>query len=101
MKILSWNPYGLGNPQKFRTLRELLKKEDLDLIFLQETKVKTSYFTTKKFHLGFCNSLGVGCEGNCGGLTVLRKEDVKYDILQFLNQHIHGLISTQSEGERP
>lgn len=35
MKIFSWNPRGLGNPQGVCTLRDLLTKEDPDVLFLQ------------------------------------------------------------------
>lgn len=39
--------------EPFQTLYDLLKKEDPDLVFLQETKVKASIFTSKKFNFDF------------------------------------------------
>lgn len=98
VKILCWNPRGLGKPREFRTLRELINKEDPNLVFLQETKVKASYFSAKKFMFGYSNGLRVGCEGKSGGLAVMWKEDINFEILQFLSHHIHGTITSRTEG---
>lgn len=34
MRFLNWNPRELGNPQGFQTLRDLLAKEEHDVVFL-------------------------------------------------------------------
>lgn len=82
-------PHELGNPRGFRTLHELFKNEDPNLVFLQETKVKASYFNNKNFNLGFNHGLGVGCKGKSGGMVVLWKEDVDFKILHYYNHDIH------------
>lgn len=38
MKLLSWNCQGLGNPLTVQSLKALVAKERLDIIFLMETK---------------------------------------------------------------
>lgn len=38
-KILTWNFRGLGNKDKRRVIKELLRKVNLDLVVLQETKI--------------------------------------------------------------
>lgn len=100
MKILSWIPRGLGNPRGFWILHDLLTKEEPNLVFLQETKVKTSFFTTKQFSLGYRNGLGLDCEGRSGGLAVLWKDDIDFEVLHFSSHHIHGVVTLQPEGDQ-
>lgn len=38
MKIISWNVKGLDSRDKHRVMKEMLKRENLDIIILQETK---------------------------------------------------------------
>lgn len=101
MNILSWNPCGLRNPWGFTTLRDLLKKEVFNLVILQEMKVKTSFFTFKKFIFDYSNCLGVGCEGRSGGLAILWKEDLDFKIPQYSSHHINGVITRKLEEDRP
>lgn len=73
MQILNWNACGLGNPRGIWTLRDLIKKEAPDIVFLQETrlKVKVRDFDSCKFKIGFSNCLAVYCEGRSGGIAIL------------------------------
>lgn len=71
MKVLTWNLWGLENPRGFRTLRDLIKKEDPKIFFLHETKVKVNFFSSKKFVLSFDNALAVECEGRSGDSAFL------------------------------
>lgn len=38
MKIISWNFKGLDSRDKHRVMKEMLKRENLDIIIIQETK---------------------------------------------------------------
>ena len=38
MKLISWNIRGCSNPRKWKTLNRKIKQENLDILFLQETK---------------------------------------------------------------
>lgn len=58
MKFPSSNPNGLGNPLGFRALRDMLKKEDPDLVFHQETKVKASFLLLRNLFLVITISWG-------------------------------------------
>lgn len=40
MKYISWNCRGLENPAAVRALKELLKTQNPDLIFLMETRLQ-------------------------------------------------------------
>lgn len=72
-----------------------------DLVFLQETQVCASIFSLNKFKLGFQNAIVVDCEGKSGGLAILWKKDVCFEVLNFSMHHIHSRISIASiEGNR-
>lgn len=44
--ILSWNCRGLGGPSTISQLKEFIRLNFLDLIFICETKQKTSFIKT-------------------------------------------------------
>lgn len=48
MKILSWNIRGLGKKEKRRKLKKMLRDREVDFLFLQETKLKS----TNNFFIG-------------------------------------------------
>ena len=41
IKILSWNVRGVNNPEKRKVIKRFIRDQQVDLIFLQETKVQT------------------------------------------------------------
>ena len=41
MKLISWNIRGLNGPRKTRLLKNMIKQENPQVIFLQETKCDT------------------------------------------------------------
>ena len=38
MKLISWNIRGCSNPKKWKTINKIIKQENPDILFLQETK---------------------------------------------------------------
>ncbi|KAL5746685.1 hypothetical protein ACOSP7_027831 [Xanthoceras sorbifolium] len=53
MKLLSWNVRGLGNPRAFRALRDLVRSENPQVLFLIETKLDSSSSNRIRIGLGF------------------------------------------------
>lgn len=63
----------LGNPCVIHILRDLVKKEALDIFFLQKTRLKVHEFDNCKCKLGFANYLAINCSGR-RGVALLRGE---------------------------
>ncbi|XP_042942656.1 uncharacterized protein LOC122276824 [Carya illinoinensis] len=93
MKLLSWNVHGLGNPRGIRTLCDLIKKEALDIVFLQETRLQVCDFDSCKFKLGFSNCLVVSIEGRSGGIALLWGRDINLTILNYSKYHIDACVT--------
>lgn len=98
MKILSWNSCGLGNPLGFQALRDIVKKEDPNIVFLQETKLKVRQMEKCKFKLGFDNCLVVDCVGS-GGLALLWKNEVLLKVNSYSKSHIDAQIKKEGSTE--
>lgn len=47
----------------------------------------------------FQNGIVVDCVGKIGGLVLLWKIENFFEILQYSNFHIHGLVSSVMEGK--
>lgn len=84
------------NPQGFRNLYDLLTRENLDIVLLQETKVRSHFFDYNKFKLGLYNVFAVDCVDKSGGLALLWKYDIFFEILNFYVNHIQCLIIIRS-----
>ncbi|XP_042944657.1 uncharacterized protein LOC122278542 [Carya illinoinensis] len=100
MKTLSWNSRGLGNPRGIQNLRDLVRKEDPDILFIQETRLRVSEMDRCKRSLGFENCLAVSCEGRRGGLALFWKLEVDLTILQYSKNHIHAIIAEEEQESR-
>jgi exonuclease III len=72
MKIIAWNIRGLNNPRKQRILKNKLRKEQLDLCFIQETKctVDRMEIISKK-HWSKYKTLVVEGQQMAGGILTL------------------------------
>ena len=72
MKVITWNIRGLNNPRKQRILRSILKQEQPDLCFIQETKCNTDRMETIS-QQQWCKYKMVAIGGNqmAGGILTL------------------------------
>ena len=70
MRIVFWNGRGLGNGPAIRALLELQKREDPDIIFISETKLKEGSLEWFRWKMGMPNMIVKDCEGQSGGLVM-------------------------------
>lgn len=71
MKLVSWNIRGLNSPGKQRLIKYVIKQEQPQIFFLQETKCNNSAIANilSKAWPG-CHSVAVDATGALGGLTI-------------------------------
>ena len=95
MKALSWNYWGLRNPQSVKALREMVQHWDLNIVFLMETKLKMSAMKRKekaRFFFGFI----VPKAENCRGLVMLWKKEIKLEIMRYAGNFIDAIVIDES-----
>lgn len=71
MKILAWNMEGFGNKYTRQHVRELIKANDPDIIFLSETKSMNSKMVRYTYTYNYMSYLYVNPIGASGGLFML------------------------------
>ena len=72
MEIVSWNYKGFGNPIKAEAIKDLMRMESFDILFLQETKIDEDLFlllNNSKWKLNAGKA--VNAKGTSGGLATL------------------------------
>jgi exonuclease III len=67
MRLLSWNYRGLGNPRAVRALKKLMNTHQPDIMFLMETKLKTTQFQFLKAYSDIYSYHAIDCSVNGGG----------------------------------
>lgn len=73
MKIIAWNCRGLGNPLGVRSLLELQRAEDPDVLFLSETKMREKEMEIFWWKLNMANMVVKDCDSRSGGLAMFWK----------------------------
>jgi hypothetical protein len=60
----------MGNGPAVRGLLDVQKREDPDVLFLSETKMKRAKLEGLKWKLGMPNVIVKDCDGQSGGLAI-------------------------------
>ncbi|KAJ4847430.1 hypothetical protein Tsubulata_039214 [Turnera subulata] len=90
MICISWNYRGVGRPRAVRAIRDLIRRENPNLLFLIETKKRDRFMKRLKWKLGFHNGVFVSADGTRGGLALYLKRDV--DLSSYSRFHIDVCI---------
>ena len=76
MKIIAWNCRGLGNSLAIRSLLNLQRKENPDILFLSETKMDERRIESLRCRLGLTNLVVKDYKGKSGGLAIFWKKEI-------------------------
>ncbi|KAK1360028.1 hypothetical protein POM88_044502 [Heracleum sosnowskyi] len=96
MSVIGWNCQGLGLPRKIQFLKDVIRQEKPDFIFLSET------ISSRKRMEWVCNNIGyeglitVEPIGRSGGLALMWKEASQAGLLSFSVNHID--VVTKKKG---
>lgn len=88
MKLVAWNCRGLGNSPAVRGLRDLVKVEEPDILFLSETKLDEKRMQRFRWMLGLTNMVVKKCEGQGRGIAVLWRSGVNVPLRNYSRLHI-------------
>lgn len=100
MIILSWNCRGLGNLRAVPTIKDLIRTNRPDIIFLFETLVQASKIEEIRVKIGFDFAFVVDREGRGGAVTVLWKSTVNCNILNHSLNFINLEVNHNFKGSR-
>ena len=88
MRILSWNCQGLGNPWTGRSLRKIVREQAPNVCFLMKTQLDKDGFEKLYGELPYPNKIIVNKPDSGGGLALLRKDDIRMDLINFTDNHV-------------
>lgn len=96
MNLLSWNCRGMGSPCTIRILKDLLKSQNPNFVFLLDSLVEAKEMLDIANKLEFENSYAVSRVGIGGGLTVMWKRTVDCQVIESTNNYIHLQVMENS-----
>ena len=85
MNTICWNCRGLGTPRAVHEVAKLVKKFNPQLLFLSETKKRSSEMEWLRSRWKFDNCFAVDSRGKAGGLAFLWSEDVSVEVKSYSN----------------
>ncbi|XP_028061260.1 uncharacterized protein LOC114264768 [Camellia sinensis] len=93
MLIIAWNYQGMGRPLTIQNLRGLCITHRPNLVFLMETKNKSSKLERIKRCFNFAHSCYVEPVGNSGGLALWWDDNLQLDVRQKTKHHIRCVVT--------
>ncbi|OMO59710.1 reverse transcriptase [Corchorus capsularis] len=85
---VAWNCRGLGNPWTVRALRELIRRERPNVVFLMETKLPDFKLDSIRRRCKMHACFGVSATGRSGGLAMFWDDSVDLQLISFSQHHI-------------
>uniref|UniRef100_A0A803PRV9 Reverse transcriptase domain-containing protein n=1 Tax=Cannabis sativa TaxID=3483 RepID=A0A803PRV9_CANSA len=92
MRCLSWNCLGIRRPTTERTLRSLIQENNVDVVFLSETKVRVGDMTMVLNRLGFPNVAGIPSVGIGGGFCLAWRQLGLIEIKEVFATGFHAFV---------
>ncbi|XP_026441532.1 uncharacterized protein LOC113340622 [Papaver somniferum] len=92
MKIIAWNYNGFVKKNAISYMLDINKMLSPDIVFLQETKIKSSKILQHVRTLNFPNQFFVTSIGRSRGLCLLWKDGFNLDIIYSDNNMLHCLF---------
>lgn len=90
---------GLSNPSSIPNLRNLAQWYHPDTLFLWDTLPKAKKLEFVRVLLKFDSSLTIDVEGRIGGLVVLWKDKIKYNVMNFSRNFVNLSIQDELKGQ--
>jgi exonuclease III len=87
----------MGNGPAVRGLLELQKREDPDVLFLSETKMRKEKLEGLRWKLGMPNMMVKECDGLSGGLAIFWKNTINLRVLPFMSKYHIDTEITESD----
>lgn len=98
MNILSWNCQGLGNLHAISILKDLIWNYRPNVILLFETLYHVNKIQEIRVKLGYDFSFAVDRDGRGGGIAILWKHPLNYQIINYSENFINVKISDDAKG---
>ncbi|XP_050259856.1 uncharacterized protein LOC126704915 [Quercus robur] len=92
MILLAWNCRGLAQSELKRSLKAIVNKVCLDLLFLSEVKIRSNRVKALLYSLGFYKLECVEPRGLKGGIILGWKNGVDVEIVMSNDNMINGLV---------
>ena len=96
MSLLSWNCWGLRNPQTMNALKKVIRLEKPKFVFLMETKSDKDWMVVVRDRCGFKESFVVPSYGASGGLALFWNSKNKVIIKSSFQSHIDARVARDS-----
>ncbi|KAF9589899.1 hypothetical protein IFM89_029262 [Coptis chinensis] len=93
MKTISWNCRGCGGQSTIRQIKNLISKENPDIIFLSETKSKSQHMQYLSNILNYPFFFSIPAINSAGGLCLMWKAGLHVNILNSSLNHITTSIT--------
>lgn len=99
MSILSWNCYGLDNPQNIQFLKDLIIQKRPNFIFLCETICKKDVVEKVRMEIGFEGMVVFDAHGHSGGVALLWRYKEEVSLFSLGKNHINVGIKCENMAE--